>query len=62
MGEGLIGEWAFLHQSRGTEMPCWTARTLPGQGKQRKMLFLSFPSAFYVPYQDVFVPRDRPAG
>ena len=24
-------------------------------------LSLSFPSAFYVPYQDVFVPRDRPA-
>ena len=41
MGEGMIGEWAFLHsgQSRGTEMPCWTARTLLGQGKQRKMLF-----------------------
>lgn len=47
MGEGLIGEWAFLHQSRGTEMPCWTARTLPGQGKQRKMLFLClFPVRF----------------
>ena len=47
MGEGLIGEWAFLHQSRGTEMACCTARTLPGQGKQRKMLFLClFPVRF----------------
>ena len=44
-------------QTRGTEMPCWTARPLLGQGKQRKMFFICL-----VPVRFMLeVPRDRPA-
>ena len=44
-------------QSRGTEMPCLTARTLLGRGKQRKIFFICL-----VPVRFMLqVPRDRPA-
>lgn len=63
MGEGMIGELAFIHLDSHVVQKCLAGQQKHYRDKASKgnALSLSYPSAFYAPYQDVFVPRDRPA-
>ena len=59
MGEGMIGEWAFLHLDRHVVQKCLAGQQEPywGEANKRKMFFI-----YLVPVRFMLqVPRDRPA-